>query len=119
MLADNIRTPTMSRFIDFCHKHTKNVASSQLTDARTDMRRVRGMYDDTDGFVDNVRIAKKAIMGDALNYVLQDEQTQKIDLALKKIMKNGDGDGDGSKKLESAGTDDVDDDDYDGNEWDD
>jgi hypothetical protein len=113
-LRDLIRTPTMNKFIDYCHEHTKTVASSQLQDARTEMYTVTGMYDDTDGFEDNVRIARKVIMGEVLSNVLQDERTQKIDLALEKIMKNGDG----SKKSKSKSEADDEDEDDDGNEWD-
>ena len=88
-LRDHIRTPTMNRFIDFYQKHTKTITESRLADERDEMKRVRGMYDDTDGFQDNVWIIKKAIMGDVMNdVVLQDKQIQKIDLALEKIMKN-------------------------------
>ena len=50
------------------------------------------MYDDIDGFGDNVQIIKKAIMGDVMNeVVLQDKKIQKIDLVLEKIMKGGNG----------------------------
>ena len=57
-------------------------------------------------------IAKKAIMGDTMNnLVLQDEEIQKIDLGLEKIMQNGNG-----NKSESEEDDDEDEDD--GNEWD-
>lgn len=81
------------------------------------------MYDDYYGFADNVRFVKKAIMGDVMNeVVLQDKQVQKIDLALEKIMKNGNS---SSKKKSKSKADDEDDekeeydDNYDGNEWDD
>ena len=88
-LRDHIRTPTMNRFIDFYQKHAKTITESRLADERAEMKRVSGMYDDTDGFQDNVPIIKKAIMGDVMNdVVLQDKQIQKIDLALEKIMKN-------------------------------
>ena len=80
----------MNRFIDFYQKHTKTITESRLTDERVKMIEVRGMYDDTDGFQDNVPIIKKAIMGDVMNeVVLQDKQIQKMDLALEKLMKNG------------------------------
>ena len=86
---DHIRTPTMNRFIDFYQKHARTITQSRLADERDEMKRVRGMYDDTDGFQDNVWIIKKAIMGDVMNdVVLQDKQVQEIDLALGKIMKN-------------------------------
>ena len=89
------------------------------------MKRVRGMYDDTDGFQDNVWIIKKAIMGDVMNdVVLQDKQVQEIDLALGKIMKNDSSSSSKKSKSESkskseADDEDEDDGDYDGNEWND
>jgi hypothetical protein len=114
VLRDPIRTPTMNRFIDFYQKHTKTITESRLTDGRVKMIEVRGMYDDTDGFQDNVPIIKKAIMGDVMNgIVLQDKQIQKIDLALEKIMKNG------SNTSNKDDDEDEDDSDYDGNDWND
>jgi hypothetical protein len=73
------------------------------------------MYDDTDGFQDNVLIIKKAIMGDVMNdTVLQDRQIQKIDLALEKLMNNG-----SSSNSSNSKDDEDEDEDYDGNEWND
>jgi hypothetical protein len=119
-LRDDIRTPTMNRFIDFYQKHTKTITENRLADERAEMKEVSGMYDDSDGFQDNVSIIKKAIMGDVMNeVVLQDKQIQKIDLALEKLMKNG---GTNNKKSKSEADDedgDEDNDDYDGNEWND
>ena len=83
------------------------------------------MYDDIDGFGDNVQIVKKTIMGDIMNeVVLPDKTIQKIDLGLEKIMKNGNGAATKkkSKKEQQAEADEDTeeyDDDYDGNEWDD
>jgi hypothetical protein len=58
----------------------RRITQSRLADERDGMKRVRGMYDDTDGFQDNVWIIKKAIMGDVMNdVVLQDKQVQEID----------------------------------------
>ena len=89
-LKDLIRTPTMNRFVDFYQKHTNSITESRLADEKAEMIEVIGMYDDTDGFQDNVPIIKKAIMGDVMNdVVLPDKQIQEIDLALEKIMKNG------------------------------
>ena len=51
---DDIRTPTMNRFIDFCHERTRTVAESHLDYVRSQMRDINGMYDDIDGFQDNV-----------------------------------------------------------------
>jgi hypothetical protein len=115
-LEDDIRTPTMNRFNDFYWEHIRTITKSRLEEERDGMKRVTDMYDDTDGFGDNIQIVNKAIMGDVMNeVVLQDKQVQKIDLALEKIMKNGNG-----KKLKSkADGEDEYDDDYDGNEWDD
>ena len=93
------------------------------------MKKVSGMYDDTDGFQDNTWIIKKAIMGDVMNdVVLQDKQIQKIDLALEKIMKNdssnSSSNSSSSKKSKSeskseADDEDENDDDYEANEWND
>ena len=124
-LGDNIRTPTMNRFIDFYQKHTKTITQSRLADERDEMKRVRGMYDVTYGFQDIVWIIKKAIMGDVMNdVVLQDKQVQEIDLALEKIMKNDSSSSSKKSKSESeskseADDEDEDDGDYDGNEWND
>jgi hypothetical protein len=116
-LRYNIRTPTMNRFIDYCEKHAKTITASRLADEEAEMIKVSGMYDDTDGFQDNVPIIKKAIMGDVMNdVVLQDKEIQKIDLALEKIMKNGSSN---SKESKSEGDGEDEDDDYDGNEWND
>jgi hypothetical protein len=108
----------MNRFIDFYHERTADIAKSRLIEERTGMINVNGMYDDTDGFRDNVSIVKKAIMGDVTNEIVsQDEQIQKIDLALEKIMNNGN---DNSSNNSSSDDDAEDDDeDHDGNEWDD
>lgn len=91
-LSNFIQTPTMNRFINFYQEQTGSIAKNQLTEERSEMIRVKGIYNDTDGFGDNVLIIKKSIMGDVMNQVvLQDETIQKIDLALEKIMKNGNG----------------------------
>jgi hypothetical protein len=89
--------------------------------------RVNGMYDDSDGFGDSVQIIKRAIMGDVMNeVVLHNEIIQEIDLALEKIMTNGNGSKRKSKRdeeqrLEAEADEDSEeyDDNYDGNEWDD
>lgn len=126
-LVDYIRTPTMNRYIDFYHEHTEAIAERRLRSERVEVYMVDGMYDDEEGFADNTQIAKKAIMDDVLNeVVLQDEQVQKIDLALEKIMKNGNGHGNKKSDVNANVNVDVDttnDDDqydgnYDGNEWD-
>jgi hypothetical protein len=122
-LGDHIGTPTMNRFIDFYQKHTRTITQSRLADERDGMKRVSGMYDDTDGFQDNVWIIRKVIMGDVMNeVVLQDKQIQKIDLALERLMKNNGSSSSNSKKSKSEANDEDEeeyDDAYDGNEWDD
>jgi hypothetical protein len=120
-LRDIIRSPTMNRFIDFYDGHTEAITMNTLENERIEMMQVEGMYDDTDGFRDNVPIVKKVIMGDAMNeVVLQDKRIQKIDLALEKIMKNGDS---STSKKSKSEVDDEDEDeeeyDGDGNEWND
>ena len=110
----------MNRFIDFCEKHTENITKNWLEEERDEMKDVNGMYDDYDGFQDNVPIIKKAIMGDVMNdVVLQDEKVQKIDLALEKIMENGIDDKEKKSKLDSDSEADEDEDEDDGNEWND
>ena len=120
-LGDKIRTPTMNRFNDFCEKHAENITKNWLVEERNDMKDVNGMYDDYDGFRDNVQIINKAIMGDVMNdVVLQDDKIQKIDLALEKIMQNGIDDIDKEKKSEFGSDSEAEDEDeHDGNEWND
>jgi hypothetical protein len=117
-----IRTPTMNRFIDFYQKHAMTITANRRAEERSEMRRVRGMYDDYEGFADSVLIIKKVIMSDVMNEViLQDEKIQKMDLSLEKLMKSK------SKSKSEAVDEDEDededeeeyDDDYDGNEWND
>lgn len=89
-LVDYIKTPTMKRFIRFHHKQTADITQPRLAEERKEMREVEGIYDDIDGFRDNVSIVKQVIMGDVMNeIVLEDKQIQKIDLALEKIMQDG------------------------------
>lgn len=120
-LRDPIRTPTLNRFIDFYQKHAKTITASRLADEEAEMIKVSGMYDDTDGFQDNVPIIKKAIMGDVMNdVVLPDKEIQKIDLALEKIMRNGSNSKNKKSKSEADDEDEEEyDDAYNGNEWDD
>lgn len=121
-LDDNLRTPTLNRFIDFYEKQTEPVIRNSVTEARNEVSFVRGLYDDVDGFSDNVQIIRKAIEGDIMhNVLLQDEKIQKLDLALEKIMKDGNGNGIGKDKTKETELDDADDDDEsgDGNEWND
>jgi hypothetical protein len=120
-LYENIRTPTMNKFNDFYAKHTQTITKKWLGEERAGMRRVEGMYDDIDGFGDNIQIINKAIMGEVMNdIVLQDKQIQKIDLALDKIMENGIDDKEKKSKLDSdSEPENEDDDEDDGNEWND
>jgi hypothetical protein len=100
----------MNKFIEFCNKQTADVVKDRLDNERVGMRRVEGMYDDTDGFRDNVSIVRRAIMGDVMNeIVLQHERIQKIDLALEKIMKNGNGNSNNSSSDEDDENDDDED----------
>ena len=79
-LGDNMQTPTMNRFNDFCQEQIKTITERRLKVERTEMIRIRGMYDDTNGFGDNVQIIGKAIIGDIMNeVVLEDKTVQKID----------------------------------------
>jgi type II secretory pathway component GspD/PulD (secretin) len=128
-LSDEIRAPTMNRFIEFLGKQTQKIVKDRLTEERRNLQKVKGMYDDIDGFRDDVPIIDKAIMGDVLVEVLQNEIVQKLDLALEKMMKNGYNNNDGSsktrkksmkeQKLEADEDTEEYDDDYDGNDLDD
>jgi hypothetical protein len=114
-LEDDIRTPTMNRFIDFYGKYTKSITEPSLKNQRHALTKVEYMYDDMDGFQDNIKTINKAIMGDVMNdIVLQDDKVKKLDLALEKIMKNGNN----NKKSKSQEAVDTKDDGSDGNEFD-
>jgi hypothetical protein len=116
------RTPVLNRFIEYYDTKTRSVSKDSIITIDTEISDVRGLYDDVDGFPDSVPIIKKAIKGDILNaVVLQDEGIQKMDLALEKIMKNGnsEGNGDQRKKNVKSNDDDEYEEDDDGNEWDD
>jgi hypothetical protein len=126
MLTDVIRTPTYNRFKEFYDKRSESITEASINETRLQVAEVKGLYDDVDGFKDNVQIIKKVIQGDILNNVLlPNEEIQKIDLALERIMKNGNGKGKGKgkKKAEldnTSGEDNnVEDEDDDGNEWND
>jgi hypothetical protein len=125
LLNSTMATPTLYKFNKYYLEQTRPVIAHSITDAISDAGYVKGIYDDIDGFGDNVQIAKRAIEGDILNNVLlQNDQIQKMDLALEKIMKNGNGSAKKkkSKKEHQAeadkDTEGYDDDNYDGNEWD-
>jgi uncharacterized protein (UPF0335 family) len=109
----------MNRFIEFYGKQTEKITKNRLDEERSDLRHVKGIYDDIEGFGDNVQIIKKVIMGDVMNeVVLPNEQIRKIDL--EKIMKNGRTKSK-AKKGEQESADDGSDEDYeddDGNKWD-
>ena len=123
-LDDYMQTPTLNRFIDFYQEQTNSITEHRLNEERYEMLRVKGMYDDIDGFQDSVPLVNRAIMGDVMNeVVLQNKQIQKIDLALEQIMKNGNGTKmkKSKKKQQAEADEDMEeyDDDYDGNDWDD
>jgi hypothetical protein len=109
---DKIRTPTMTRFIDYYHNQTQLIAQDRLGKERYKMLKVEGMYDDEEGFMDNTTIVNRMIMTDVMNEeILQNEKIQKLDLALESLMK----DGNGNKNNDVDDEDDDDDDD--GNNW--
>lgn len=126
-LSESMATPTLYKFNTYYLEQTRPVIKQSITDAISDAGHIRGIYDDIDGFADNVQIAKKSIEGDILNNVLlQNDRIQKMDLALEKIMKNGNGidkKKKKSKKEQQAEADEdsegYEDNDYDGNDWDD
>ena len=75
-----LQTPVMRRFTEYYGNHIESITKDRLGEERVNMRYVEGMYDDTDGFGDNVNIIQKAIMGDVMNeVVLPDMTVQKID----------------------------------------
>jgi hypothetical protein len=119
MLADSIHTPTLNRFIEYYEEKTGSVSKSSIKEAREEISKVKGLYDDIEGFNDSVPIIKRVIQGDILNgIILQNEEIQKIDLALEKIMKNGN---DKSKSKDNSKEEELDEADEhdDGNEWND
>lgn len=59
ILADNMRTPTMNPSNDYCREHIRSITKSRLTDERSEMISVRGIYDDTDGFSITLRLSTK------------------------------------------------------------
>ena len=90
LLSESMATPTLYKFNTYYLEQTQPVIAQSITDAISDAGSIRGIYDDIDEFGDNVQIAKKSIEGDILNNVLlQSDQIQKMDLALEKIMRNG------------------------------
>lgn len=116
------------RFKKYYGNHIESITKDRLGEERANMRYVEGMYDDTDGFGDNVQIIKKAIIGDVMNeVVLPDKTVQKMDLALEKIMKDGNGKTKQRKSKKGQQQAKVDndedtggyDDDDDGNDWED
>lgn len=124
-LDDRMQTPTLKKFITFYEEQTESAikASPYCNEVRNEISNVKGMYDNTDGFADNVLIIKRAIDGDIVNNILLPDRTiQKMDLALQKIMNDGNGEGTEKKskkeqRLEAdEGTEEYDND-YDGNDW--
>ena len=130
--TETFRTSVFNQFIEYYDAKTRLVSKDSINSIEAEISRVRGLYDDIEGFPDSVPIVKKAIKGDIMNYViLQDKDIQKMDLALEKIMKDGNSKckDNGKPKNEIVSisnptTDNDDDDDFDededdGNEWDD
>ena len=116
--AEIFRTPVLNQFIEYCDAKTKSVSKDSINDIETEISNVKGLYEDIEGFRDSVPIIKKAIKGDIINdVILQDKNIQKIDLALEKIMNDGNGKGKDKSKTKEVELDDDDDDD--GNEWND
>ena len=121
LLDESMATPTLYKFNTYYLEQTRPVIAKSIIEARSDAGYVRGIYDDTDGFGDNVKIIKKSIEGDILNDILLQNE---MDLALEKIMKNGNGGSNKKKKTKKEQQTEADedsegyeDDDYDGNEW--
>jgi hypothetical protein len=128
---ETFRTPTLNRFIEYYDVKTKSVSKVSINEIQVEISNVRGLYDDIEGFRDSVPIVKKAIKGDIMsNVILQDKDIQKMDLALEKIMKNGNGNDSNDtttatkkkskKEMQTAADEDSEeyDEDYDGDEWD-
>ena len=118
METETFRTPVFIQFIDYYDAKARLVSKDSISSIKAEISRVRGLYDDIEGFPDSVPIVKKAIKGDIMNdVILQDKDIQKMDLALEKIMRNGRTKG---KKSEQESVDDDEDyEDDDGNEWED
>ena len=123
-------SPMMTKFIRWYEQQSTPVIRNSVEQITNDAGTVRGIYDDVDGFQDNITTARKSIVGDLMNELKQDKGIAKIDAELDKIMKNGNNNNKGkstkksSKQQRSEANDEIDehdnyDDDYDGNEWDD
>jgi hypothetical protein len=112
------------QFIEYYDAITKLISKDNINDIEYEVSTVKGLYDDIEGFKDSVPIIKTAIKGDIMNdVILQDKDIQKIDVALEKIMMNGNANKrlKSKKKQKAEADDDTEEyvDDYDGNEWDD
>jgi len=80
-LDDYMLTPTMNEFIEFFANKTKPVIANSIKDAENQLSNVQGFYED-------VNSEKEEIQTDIMdNVLLQDEEIQKLDLALEKVMK--------------------------------
>ena len=118
--TETFRTPVFIQFIDYYDAKARLVSKDSISSIKAEISRVRGLYDDIEGFPDSVPIVKKAIKGDIMNdVILQDKDIQKMELALEKIMRNGRTKVKGKKSEQESVDDDEDYEDDDGNEWED
>lgn len=86
-INDSMRTPTYKRFEKWYDKQTEPVIKDRVVEAKNDLLKVEGFYEDVDGFEDNVNTRKNQIETDIVDHVLtEDEKIQKIDLGLESIM---------------------------------
>ena len=80
--TETFRTPVFNQFIEYYDAKTRLVSKDSINSIEAEISRVRGLYDDIEGFPDSVPIVKKAIKGDIMNdVILQDKEIQNMDLA--------------------------------------
>jgi hypothetical protein len=80
-LGTHLYTPTMQEFIERYQEHSKSVVSVRVIDKMDELSK-------TEGFIEDVESEQEEIENDLIdNALLKDDKTQKIDLALKSIMK--------------------------------
>jgi hypothetical protein len=83
-----IYTPTLNDFIEGLGNKIKPIIADKVKKAEDGLSKVEGFYEDVDEFEDNVNTRKEEIETDISdNVLLQDEEIQKLDLALEKLMK--------------------------------
>jgi hypothetical protein len=79
---------SINQFVEWCIKQTSPLVKEPIESVKKELSNVEGLYEYADGFNDNVKRRKKEIEVDIQDNVLAfDENIQKIDLALEKIMK--------------------------------